>query len=34
MAGDCTGFSHVEALDISAGMLKVAGRKGVYQSPA
>jgi ubiquinone/menaquinone biosynthesis C-methylase UbiE len=26
------GFSHVEALDISAGMLKVAGRKGVYKA--
>lgn len=26
------GYSHVEALDISAGMLKVAGRKGVYKA--
>ena len=25
-----TGFEHVEALDISAGMLAVAGRKGIY----
>jgi predicted TPR repeat methyltransferase len=27
-----TGYSEVEALDISAGMLKVAGRKGVYKA--
>ena len=27
-----TGFTHVEALDISAGMLGVAGRKGVYKA--
>lgn len=27
-----TGFAHVEALDISAGMLSVAGRKGIYKA--
>jgi len=27
-----TGFDHVEALDISAGMLAVAGRKGIYKA--
>lgn len=27
-----TGYAHVEALDISSGMLAVAGRKGVYKA--
>jgi predicted TPR repeat methyltransferase len=27
-----TGYSEVDALDISPGMLKVAGKKGVYQA--
>lgn len=29
---EIAGYGHVEALDISAGMLKVAGRKGVYKA--